>query len=335
MFINILHKAVNAEALNQKEMESAIDHMMRGEVDPIHISSFLTALSVRGETSQEIFAAAKVLRQHAHSITAPEGSVDCCGTGGDGLHTYNISSAVALICAGAGIPMAKHGNRAASSKSGTADCYEALGVNLEVSREKLEQALKELNFCFLMAPAHHHAVRHVVPIRKALGFRTLFNLLGPLANPANTDYQLIGVYDKKWCRPMAEALKELGCKSAWVVHGHDGMDEITITAPTHVASLRKDGSISEFDISPEDFGLQRSTAESIKGGDAAYNAKALQELLEGKESAYRDIALLNAYAVALITGKADNNEEAINIMQKSIDDGLALNVLNKYRDFVA
>jgi anthranilate phosphoribosyltransferase len=335
MFIDILHKTVKGEPLSPGEMGIAISHIMSGETDPVHISSFLTALAMRGEIAAEIGAAAAILRDHAHSITAPKGSVDCCGTGGSGLHTYNVSSAAALICAGAGIPMAKHGNRAASSKSGTADCYEALGVNLDVPREKLEEALNTLNFCFLMAPAHHHAVRHVVPIRKALGFRTIFNLLGPLANPAHTEYQLIGVYDKKWCKPMAQALKDLGCKAAWVVHGHDGLDEITLTAPTHIAALSTDGSISEFEITPEDFGLERRSPADIEGGDPAYNAAALQSLLEGESGPYRDIALINAAAVALITGKAANKAEAIALMQDSIDSGKALNTLNHYRSFVA
>ena len=335
MFLDILHKTVQGQTLSPTEMNDAITHIMSGEADPVHISSFLTSLSMRGETAEEISAAASVLRSHAHSITAPEGSVDCCGTGGSGLHSYNISSAVALICASAGIPIAKHGNRAASSKSGTADCYEALGVNLEVEKEKLEQALKELNFCFLMAPAHHHAVRHVVPIRKSLGFRTIFNLLGPLANPANADYQLIGVFDKKWCRPMAEALGKLGCKGAWVVHGHDGLDEITLTAPTHVAALNNKGEVNEFEITPEEFGLKRCAPEGIVGGDAQHNANALKELLEGKPSAYRDIALLNAAAVALITSKATNKEDAVKMMRDALDSGNALKILNDYRSFVA
>lgn len=332
---DILHKTVKGQTLTSTEMESAIDYIMRGEASPVWMASFITALTMRGETADEISAAANVLRSHAHSITAPEGSVDCCGTGGDGLHSYNISSAVALICAGAGIPVAKHGNRAASSKSGTADCYEALGVNLDVPREKLESALKDLNFCFLMAPAHHHAVRHVVPIRKELGFRSIFNLLGPLANPARADYQLIGVFDKKWCRPMAEALKTLGCKGAWIVHGADGMDEITLTDKTFVAALNSDGSISEFEITPEDFGLMRCDAEDLKGGDAEYNAAALSRLLHSEPSAYRDIALLNAAAVALITGKAKTKAEAIEIMSESLDGHKALEIMTKYKDYVA
>lgn len=332
---DILHKTVKGGILSADEMQSAIDYIMRGEASPVWMASFITALTMRGETADEISAAANVLRAHAHSITAPAGSVDCCGTGGDGLHSYNISSAVALICAGAGIPVTKHGNRAASSKSGTADCYEALGINLDVPREKLENALKDLNFCFLMAPAHHHAVRHVVPIRKELGFRTIFNLLGPLANPARADYQLIGVFDKKWCRPMAEALKTLGCKSAWVVHGADGMDEITLTDKTFVAALNADGNISEFEITPEDFGLMRCNAEDLKGGDAEYNAAALSHLLHSEPSAYRDIALLNAAAVALITGKAKTKAEAIEMMSQSLDTHKALDVMTSYKDYVA
>lgn len=334
MFQDILHKAVSGEILSAPEMNDALSHIMSGDAEPALIASFLTALAMRGVTAAEIGAAASVLRQHASTISAPKGSVDCCGTGGSGLHSYNISSAVALICAGAGIPMAKHGNRAASSKSGTADCYEALGINLDVPLEKLEGALKNLNFCFLMAPAHHHAVRHVVPIRKALGFRTIFNLLGPLANPANTEFQLIGVFDKKWCQPMAQALKELGCKSAWVVHGHDGLDEITLAAPTHVAALHHDGTVQEFDITPEDFGLKRCAPADLVGGDAQHNAAALQSLLDGRKGAYRDIALLNAAAVALITGKATTNTQAMNIVTNSLDNGKALETLNKYREYV-
>ncbi len=298
------------------------------------IGAFLMGLSQKGETSEEIASAAHYLRAHVSPINAPPHAVDCCGTGGDVSGTYNISTAVALICAACDVPVAKHGNRAASSKSGAADVLEALGVNLDAPHERLEQALKKFNFAFLMAPKHHQILKPIVPIRKNLGFPTIFNLLGPLANPAGTKTQLIGVYDRKWCRPMAEALKILGTKRAWVVHGRDGLDEITLTTQSDVVALDENGDIHEFTISPQDHGLDICRAEDLKGGDARFNADALQKLLSGHASAYRNISLLNAGAVLVLSGSCDTLRTGIEKSAEAIDSNKVIENFNAYKTYV-
>ena len=324
------NKISDGANLSQAEMYDAINDILNGDISENDITEFLTNLSKRDVTTDEITGAAEVMRDMAAQIKAPDNSLDCCGTGGDGVGTYNISTAVALICAACDVPIAKHGNRAASSKSGAADVLEALGVNLEVSHSVLERALEELNFCFLMAPQHHQAMKHVAPIRKKLGFRTIFNLLGPLANPAGAQYQLIGVYDPKLLRPMAEVLKNLGTKSAWIVHGLDGLDEITVTTSTQIAMLHTDGSIEETTLTPNDFGFSNSSTEEILGGDATKNASALMGLLKGDRSAYRNIALINASAVLNIHGKTDSLIDGVKIAAEAIDSGRALKILNDY-----
>lgn len=324
-----LTKISDGEILSENEMAAVMRGIMAGEANDEVLESFLVKLSERGEVVSEITGAAKVMREMASTINAPTNALDCCGTGGDASGTYNISTAVALVSAACGVPVAKHGNRAASSKSGAADVLEALGVNLDVPHVTLEQALKEIGFCFLMAPQHHQAMKHVMPVRKKIGARTIFNILGPLANPANTQYQLIGVYDKKWVRPMAEVLKNLGTTSAWIVHGHDGLDEITTTDKTDIAILAK-GEIIETTISPTDFGLPRAQAGDLKGGDEQENATALKHLLEGKKSAYRDIVVANAAAVFNIHGKAGSLQQGVQMASNAIYDGSAENVLKRY-----
>lgn len=318
--------------LSESEMEAIMRDIMQGKVGDAEISSLLTQLAQRGESVSEITGAARIMREMASTIKAPANALDCCGTGGDGTGTYNISTAVALVSAACGVPVAKHGNRASSSKSGAADVLEALGINLDVTNEMLEQALEEFNFCFLMAPHHHQSTRHVMPVRKALGFRTIFNLLGPLANPANTNFQLMGVFDKKWVKPIAEVLNNLGSTRAWVVHGHDGLDEITTTAQTDIAVI-ENGNVSEKTISPEDFGLSLAKPEDLKGGDAKENAAAMSALLNGEKSAYRDIVLANASAVLNISAKANDLKEGVVIAAEAIDNGSALKVLEKYITF--
>jgi len=313
-------------------MIAAMTTIMDGKSDNQAIENFLRGLAERGETVAEITGAARVMREKATPINAPYGAVDCCGTGGDASGTYNISTAVAIVSAACGVTIAKHGNRAASSKSGAADVLEALGVNLDIPQEKLEQALKIYNFCFLMAPNHHSAIKHVMPARKAIGTRTIFNLLGPLANPAGTRHQLIGVFDKQWVEPIAKTLKNLGTKSAWVVHGHDGLDEISISAPTDVAMLGE-GNITTKTVTPEHFGLESTDIEKIKGGDAQENATALRALLEGRKCAYRDIVLANASAVLNIQGKTDDLKEGVAMAEKEIDNGHAYQLLKDYIQF--
>ena len=289
-------------------------------------------LSIRGETIEEITGAARVMRQKALPINAPLGAVDCCGTGGDKSGSYNISTAVAIVAAACGVPIAKHGNRSASSKSGAADVLEALGVNLDVSQEKLEDAIKQFNFAFLMAPKHHQAVKHVVPVRKSLGVRTIFNILGPLANPAQTQFQLLGVFDKSLVVPIAEVLRELGTKTAWVVHGGDGMDEITTTTHSYVAKL-EDGHITEEILKPDDFGVMTSNPDDLKGGTPEHNAAALRGVLQGEKNAYRDIVVVNTAAVLMIAGKEQEITSATQRAQSAIDSGDALKLLTQYVEF--
>ncbi|NVJ70112.1 MAG: anthranilate phosphoribosyltransferase, partial [Alphaproteobacteria bacterium] len=275
---------------------------------------------------------ARVLRAKADRIAAPDGIIDTCGTGGDGIGTYNISTAAALVTAAAGVPVAKHGNRSVSSKSGSADVLMSLGANLEISKEANEQSLRENNFAFLFAPAHHRAMRHVAPARGSLQLRTIFNLLGPLANPAHAKRQVLGVFDRKWLRPMAEVLQKLGSEHVWVVHGSDGLDEVTTTGVTYVAEL-KDGEITEFEVSPESVGLEKADLDDLKGGDAEVNAQAIKDLLAGEKSAYRDIVLINAGAALVVAGKAGSLREGVDIAAGTIDSGAAKALLSRWVQF--
>lgn len=328
-FLRILQAG---QTLSENQMLEAMTKIMDGNIAEIEIASFLTGLAERGETAEEITGAARVLRAKAKTIKAPPDTVDCCGTGGDGTGTYNISTAVALVSAACGVPVAKHGNRAASSKSGAADVLEQMGVNLTMPVDALELALKQIHFAFLMAPNHHSAMKHVAPIRKKLGVKTIFNLLGPLSNPAGTKLQLVGVYDKKWLLPVANALQKLGSERAWVVHGSDGLDEITTTGPTFAAIL-DNGKITGREITPDEFGLIPSKSEALKGGDAVENAKALRQLLNGEKSAYRDIVVANTAAVLCIHGSAKTLLEGAEKAAAAIDAGLAHKTLQDYIKF--
>lgn len=328
-----LNKAAEGHVFSEEEMAACIGLLMEGSVETDAAASFLSNISKRGEKASEIAGAARAMRKLATGITAPEGAIDCCGTGGDGLHTYNISTAVALVAASCGVPVAKHGNRSASSKSGAADVLEKLGVNLSPSKDKLEAALKDLNFCFMMAPNHHAAMKHVAEARKQLGSRTIFNLLGPLANPAGTKKQLIGVFDSKWLRPVAEALKSLGTEKAMVVHGGDGLDEISLSAPTF-AMVIENGEITERTFNPSDFGLGFIMPDFIKGGDAQYNADALKKLLEGGKGAYRDMVTANTAAVLWLHDGTDF-KDGVKIASDALDSGKALAVLNNYKEATA
>lgn len=324
---------ITERSLTQDEIKSIMHEIMAGEMREEDVEFFLVALAKRGETPIEIAGAAEVLREKSLKIKAPNNAIDCCGTGGDNIGTYNISTAVAIICAASGIAIAKHGNRASSSQSGAADVLEALEINLNVSQETLEKALQEINFAFLMAPHHHKSMKHVAHIRKKIGHRTIFNLLGPLINPAQANRQLLGVFEKQWVLPMAQTLQKLGCQKAWVVHGGDGLDEITLTDNTHVAILDND-TIIEKTVSPEDFGLPFCSLEDLQGGSAITNAKALQDLLEGRPSAYRDIVCANSAAVLCIHEDNIDLKQAVKKIQKIIDQGLAKDTLDSYRAFV-
>lgn len=330
LFNEYLNKASEHHVFTEQEMALCISSLMHGEADPDQAAEFLTLLAQRGETATEIAGAARALRELATTIDAPANAIDCCGTGGDGAHTYNISTAVALVAAACGVPIAKHGNRSSTSKSGAADVLEFLGVNLDLPKETLERALKELNFCFLMAPLHHAAMKNVAPIRKSLGFRTIFNLLGPLANPACTKKQLIGVFDQKWVVPVAQALKALGAEKALVVHGADGLDEITLSGKTYAALLENE-KITEHTYTPDDFGLGAITPESIRGGDVATNANALIGVLNGEPSAYRDMVCANTAAV-LFLHDGRNFKQGAKDAAAAIDSGAARTILTKYKE---
>lgn len=321
-------------ALTAEQTEAAIGEMLAGHTAPADIIKFLVTLADRGETVPEIVGAARALRRHVSGIISPPDAIDCCGTGGDGRHTLNISTAVALVVAACGVPVAKHGNRASSSKCGAADVLEALDIPLEVRIEKLEDALAQTKFCFLMAPLHHRAMAHVAAARKSLGRRTIFNLLGPLANPASVRRQMVGVFAPAYIRPMAEALRMLGSKSAWVVHG-DGMDEISLSGPTNIAILGKDGTITEQTLTHASFGLPEVNADDLRGDDADYNAKALAALLNGKRDAYRDTVLANTAAVLAMAGNAPDLLAGVAMAAAAIDEGRALNILNQYRTRVS
>lgn len=332
MIQNILKQLRTGATLSSNDATQAISDILDGKTTPAQTGAFLMSLSQRGETVDEIVSAAINLRRRATTIQAPLTSVDCCGTGGDHSGSYNISTAVAFVVSACGIPVAKHGNRAASSQSGAADVLETLGLNLDLSPEQCEIALNQLGFCFLMAPHFHSSLKPLSALRKELGFRTIFNLLGPLANPANTHRQLLGVFDKAWVQPMAEALQKLGTISALVVHGSDGMDEITLTGATHCARLQNN-EITEFTLTPDDFGLPTIQAKDILGGDAATNANALKKLLEGQKSAYRDTVLANASATLVLCGKATDYRQGVALAANAIDNGTALKVLNDYISF--
>lgn len=331
-FTKILGKLASGHRLDQAEAEAAFSSIMAGEVEPIAVSSFLTALTVRTETVEEITGGAKVMRTHADKISAPATIIDTCGTGGSGINTFNVSTAAAFICAAGGVPVAKHGNRAASSKSGSADVLEALGGSLDISFEDVECALREIGFAFMFARAHHRAMRHVAPVRGALRFKTIFNLLGPLSNPASAKRQVLGVFDEKWLEPLANVLKALGSEHVWLVHGRDGLDEITTTTETDVVEL-KNGALKRFVIAPEDVGLPRRELAEITGGDPEYNARAIVELLDGEMSAFRDITLMNAAAALLVGDKVSSLKDGVAQAADLVDTGAAKNALMRWVDF--
>jgi len=324
----IIKKLSNNNTLTLEETENLFLRIMSGELTSAQISSILTSMALRGETINEITGATKAMRSKATLINAPVGAIDTCGTGGDNSGTLNISTAVSFVVAANGIPVAKHGNRKASSKSGTADVLEALGVNINASFETIQQTLNEANIGFLFAQRHHLAMKYVAPVRNEIGIRTIFNLIGPLSNPANTKIQLIGVFDAKWLIPIAKSLKDLGTERAWVVNGSDGLDELTVTAPSQVAEL-KNGEISSFYLNPKDFGLPIHKPEELKGDDPKYNAKAIEKLFKGEKGAFRNIVLFNSAAALLIAGKTDNIADGIDLSAKTIDNGQAQETLNK------
>ncbi|MBT3305552.1 MAG: anthranilate phosphoribosyltransferase [Alphaproteobacteria bacterium] len=325
----LLAKVADGNSLSIGESESAFDIIMSGDATEAQIGGFLMALRVRGETVDEITGAVRTMRAKALPAKAPAGAIDVVGTGGDGSGTYNISTAAAIVVAGCGVPVAKHGNRALSSKSGAADVLGALGVNIDADMALVERAIAEAGIGFLMAPRHHSAMKYVGPARVQMGVRTIFNILGPLSNPAGVTRQFTGVFAKDWIVPMAEVLKNLGCEAAWVVYGADGLDEMTTTGPSHVAQL-KDGAITTFDVSPEDAGLPVAKAEDLKGGDAQFNADALTAVMNGEPGAYRDVVIYNAAGALVVAGKADDLKSGAALAAAAIDDGKAKAALEQW-----
>ncbi len=308
--------------LTRAEAETAFAQIMAGEATPSQIGGLLMALRTRGETVQEYAAAASVMRAKCNSVSAPEGAMDIVGTGGDGKGTLNISTATAFVVAGAGVVVAKHGNRNLSSKSGAADALGALGINVMVGPDVVERALSEIGIGFMMAPMHHPAIRHVMPSRQELGTRTIFNILGPLTNPAGVKRQLTGAFSRDVIRSMAETLGDLGSEKAWLVHGSDGTDELSIAGVSYVAAL-ENGTVTEREINPEDAGLPVHTFEAILGGTPKENGAAFQRLLNGEKSAYRDAVLLNAAAALVIADKAETLPQGVEMARESIDSGSA------------
>jgi anthranilate phosphoribosyltransferase len=316
------------KALSQEEAEAAFAIIMEGQASDAQIGAFLMGLHLRGESVDEISGAARMLRARAETIEAPDDAIDTCGTGGDAKGSFNISTASALVTASCGVPVAKHGNRAQTSKSGSADVLAALGVNIEAEPALQQLALKQVNFCFLMAPRHHAAMRHVAKARQQIGIATIFNLVGPLTNPAGAKRQLVGVFDKVWVEPLAHVLDRLGLERAWVVHGCDGMDEITTTGPTYVAEL-KDGKVSSFEVTPEDAGLPRAASEGLLGGEANENAAMMRALLDGEKGPLRDIVLLNSAATLVISGRTGDLAAGVELAAQAIDEGKSRETLEK------
>jgi anthranilate phosphoribosyltransferase len=325
-FKPLLAKLADGAALSEADAEAFFAACFRGEPTPAQIAAALTAIRLRGETVAEIVASARAMRSASLKLDTPYDTVDVCGTGGDGLHTLNISTAVGFVVAGSGQKVAKHGNRAVTSKSGTADVLQSLGVNIDASPEQQRRALDEAGICFLFAQAHHSAMKHVAPVRQQLGFRTIFNLLGPLTNPAGAKRQVVGVAAARYVEHMARALGALGATRAWSVHG-SGLDELTTTGETEVAEWR-DGEIRLFRITPEAVGLKRAALADITGGTPDVNAAALKALLEGQTGAYRDIVRLNAAAALMVSDACESLVEGMELAAKAIDDGRALAALN-------
>lgn len=319
---SIIGKVATGASLSRDEAASAFDAVMSGEATPSQMGGLLMALRVRGETVDEITGAVTAMRSKMLTVDAPADAVDIVGTGGDGSGSVNVSTCASFIVSGTGLPVAKHGNRALSSRSGAADVLASLGVKIDLRPEQVGRCVRECGIGFMFAPAHHPAMKNVGPTRVELATRTIFNLLGPLSNPAGVKRQMVGVFSRQWVQPLAQVLKNLGSESAWVVHGSDGLDEITLTGATFVSALHN-GEIRNFEVTPEDAGLPRCEPGALRGGDADANAIALQSVLDGKPSAYRDVALMNAAAALIVAGRAKDLKEGVAIGVRSLDSGAA------------
>jgi anthranilate phosphoribosyltransferase len=315
-------KAANGTSLTRAEAREAFDVMMSGAATPSQIGGLLMALRVRGETVDEITGAVEIMREKMLPVDAPAGAIDIVGTGGDASGSYNISTCAAFVAAGAGLKVAKHGNRALSSRSGAADVLMALGVRIDIGPPKISECIAEAGLGFMFAPSHHSSMKHVGPSRVELGTRTIFNLLGPLSNPAGAKRQVTGVFSKAWVEPLAQVLRNLGCEACWICHGEGGFDEIVPTGTTWISEL-KNGAVTSFEISPAEAGLETSSVDGLKGGDAAHNADALRHVLAGKPSAFRDAAVMTAGAALVVAGWAPDLRAGTQASQKAIDSGKA------------
>lgn len=323
----ILARLAQGASLSETEAETAFNVIMSGEATPAQIGGLLMAMRMRGETVAEITGAVRAMRARMAVVDAPDGAMDVCGTGGDNAGTLNVSTAVTFVLAGLGVPVAKHGNRALSSRTGGADVLSALGVNVDVPLERLPAILREAGCAFLFAPRHHPSMRHAAGPRVELGTRTIFNLLGPLANPAGVRRQMIGVFDPGWARSMAETLGRLGTERAWIVHGQ-GLDELTVAGENAVVEFH-DGALREFTVTPEDAGLARAPVEAIRGGDATFNAQALRALLDGARTPYRDTVLLNAAAALIVVGRVNALRDGVSLAEEALTSGAALAALSR------
>ncbi len=321
-FKTLIGKVATGATLTRDESTKAFDYMMSGEATPSQMGGFLMGLRLRGETVDEITGAVSTMRAKMQKVAAPPDAIDVVGTGGDASGSYNISTCAAFIVAGAGIPVAKHGNRALSSRSGAADVLGALGVKIDLRPDEITRCIYEAGIGFMFAPAHHPAMKHVGPTRVELGTRTIFNLLGPLSNPAGVKRQMVGVFSRQWLEPLANVLKNLGSERAYVVHGSDGLDEITTSGATAVAAL-EGGKVTTFEIKPDELGLAPAKPEQLRGGDANANAAALKDVLKGKKTPFRDVALLNAAAAIVVAGKAKDLKEGLVVAAKSLDSAEA------------
>lgn len=327
-FKPLLAKVATGARLTEDEAREAFDAVLSGEVTPAQMGGFLMALRVRGESVPELVGAVSAMRGKMLRVDAPADAIDIVGTGGDGHGSYNVSTLASLIVAGCGVPIAKHGNRAASSRSGASDVLTALGVKIGLPAADVARCVNEAGIGFMMAQTHHAAMRHVAAARVELGTRTIFNLLGPLSNPASVKRQLLGVFSREWLEPMAQVLRTLGSERVWLVHGSDGLDEITTTGSTAVVAL-ENGAIRAFEINPADIGLKQAKLADLKGGDPAHNAQALRDVLDDRPGPYRDIALFNAAAALVVAGAAQNLAEGAAFAAKSLSSGAARGKLER------
>ena len=324
----LIQKVSTGATLSGEEIRTALEIMTDGHATHAQMGAFLMALRVRGETVEELAGAARMMRSRMNRVEAPAGAVDIVGTGGDSHGTYNVSTCASLVAAGAGLRIAKHGNRSVSSISGASDVLGALGVKLDVPPTVVSRAIHEAGVGFMWAPMHHPAMRHWAPVRAELGIRTLFNLLGPISNPAGVTRQVVGVFAWQWVEPIAHTLASLGCEHVWVVHGHDGLDELTTTGSTDVAEVRG-GDVRVFEVTPADAGLPPAKLSDLKGGDARHNAAAIREVLAGKPGPFRDIVLLNSAAALIVGGRVRSLAEGVAEAARSIDSGQASAALDR------